>query len=248
MDSITSTAYSFIESSRVRDRLKAAGVTFSPEQALSLIFNSSRPQEERFPAMLEILSGMSAPQAEELTGILNRLTRLTDPACGGHIRFSECYKANPRIYLTISQLMRSVKRDENRAASFSIISRGRRIAPIVFIDREGIIDIECGQEIGRILSCCPVNGHDCALPEIFAPGETVRSIIDGKRWVVINADITNLGGECDQFDFSAMVVPYEYREFATPELISAHFAERRQDIIAERHEHLYLPWLEPAER
>ncbi len=99
MDSITSTAYSFIESRRVRDRLEAAGVTFSPEQGLSLIFNSSRPQEERFPAMLEILSGMSAPQAEELTGILSMLTRLTDQACGEHIRFRECYKDNPRIYL-----------------------------------------------------------------------------------------------------------------------------------------------------
>lgn len=246
MDRVTDAAYSFIDSAWVRDRLKAAGVTFSPEQALPLVFCSDRPQAERFPAMLEILAGMHAPQAEELTALLNELSRLTDPSRNDHCRFRERCMCHPRTYLTLPQLMRSIRRDESRENSFSIISRGRRVAPVVYINSNGIADIECGRGVGRLLNGCPVSGRSCALPEIFAPGDIVRDITTGARWVVISADISSLDGElCDIIDFSAMVVPYEYRGYATPELIRAHFAERRQDVITEQHEHIYLPFLEP---
>ena len=52
---------------------------------------------------------------------------------------------------------------------------------------------------------------------------------------------------CDVYDFSAMVVPYEYREYATPELIMKHYTEREPgtvDIISWQHEHIFIPFLE----
>ena len=102
----TQTALSFIDSNTVRNTLRKAGIKFSAENTLPLVFHSDRPQNERFPVMLEILRELNTPEALQLAEILRQQVSITDPTGNPHYIFREKYTENPRKFLTAAQLKR----------------------------------------------------------------------------------------------------------------------------------------------
>lgn len=252
MDKFTKTALDFIDSGSVREFLIKNGTVFSAEDTIPIVFNSSKPQYERFSTILEILSEMDTPEANRLAEILKNLNEITCTAHNPHYIFREKYRSNPRRFLTAAQMMKWLKKGSERYLIVDVLCRGKVIYSELYLDKNGIYDICCPGEVKRLLT-------DFKPPQLtfFEAGNIVRDITDGSLWVVIDADFTsdrlnNLSG-WEIIDFSAMVVPYKYREYATPELIRRHYSEREPgtvDLISIEHQHLYIPILElvtPAE-
>lgn len=242
----TKTALSFIDSSTVRNVLENAGIEFSAENAMLLVFHSNRPQSERFPVMLEILGELNTPEAQQLAEVLRQQDEITEPAGNPHYIFREKFTENPREFLTAAQMKRWLARHPNEELVVDVYSRGRVVCSELYLDRNGVYWISSPPEAEQLLT----KFVPPALT-VFQPGDIVRYITDGSLWVVINADFAswppNFYQDCDYLDFSAMVVPYEYREYATQELIKKHYTEREPgtvDVISWQHEHLYLPYLE----
>ncbi|MGN0649589.1 MAG: hypothetical protein ACI4KM_04060 [Oscillospiraceae bacterium] len=245
MDKYTSMALSFIESSSVRKMLSENGTAFSPQNAAAIVFNSSRPQQERFEALFDILADIDTPQSRSLSELLQGLNEITCPKGNPHYIFREKYAGNPREFLTAAQVKRFLAKHTDSYLILDVYSRGKIVCEELYLCSSGVYDLRCPAEVKRL-----VEAFTLPQLEFFKPGEVVRNISDGSLWVVIDADFTKTPStacEWEIIDFSAMVVPYEYRDYATPELIHRHFTERSAggaDIISVQHEHICLPLLE----
>ena len=100
--------------------------------------------------------------------------------------------------------------------------------------------------------CSSLGDRYVKFPVPFETGDVVYFTGDKNGlFCVVNADLPSeeLSGT-DFIDSSIMVIPYEYREYATPELVKEHYERCKSpstyvhDVIAEQHEHMSVIYTE----
>lgn len=102
-----------------------------------------------------------------------------------------------------------------------------------------------------------ITAHYVKYPVPFKVGDVVYSAADPRRelFCVVNTEQPESGGLADCWDSCVTVIPYEFREYAAPEEVRAHYERQgvsfcndisELDVIAREHEHFHLLYTELA--
>ena len=251
-------------------------LSLSAEDMLSIAFNSDKSFEERFdyifslaPLITEKMAFSSLCHGANLLMSDFRqynLSLVTKEYVYGDDTDPEPVDTITLTFYSVEEAKSYVSSLDSGCATFDLRNNYKKVLESVTIDSSGIIDFNTTITFDSIplFHKCETNPADLLknryvyLPNPFSAGDTV-SLYDNpfEEYIIIDAepaDPAKYGAPLDYVDMSAMVVPYEFREHATPEKIAEHRRRLEQakelkalsdyDAITLHHEHIDVLLLE----
>ncbi len=251
-------------------------LTLSAEDMLSIAYNSDKSFEERFDYIFTL-----APLITEKTAYSSlchganllmsefpqyHLTLVTKEYVYGDESDIEPVDTITLTFYSVEEAVSYAASQESGCATFSLHSGYKKVLDMITIDSSGIIDFNTTIlfDDGPLFRGNDTDPADLLknryvyLPNPFSAGDTV-CLYDNpfEEYIIIDAepaDPAEYGVPLDYVDMSAMVVPYEFREHATPEKIAEHRRRLEQlreikqasdiDAITLHHEHIDVLLLE----
>lgn len=284
MDYLFSKALEFIPSETMKEYLTALhnkGIfSFSAEDVLSLAYNSDNSFKQRFDCIRgldEYISDKAAyKQICDAAALLE-----SDFTENGLYLYTKEYiysdddddyepiGTEELVFHTVEEAVAHVIAKEKGCICCKLMKDGKVLLDMVYIDDEYVYSFyttRCKDEF--TLRYDERNDTDNILckyvyiPNPFEPGDTVCSYDEPEiKYIIIDAEPPrqeDFNGLLDHIDASAMVVPYNIREHATPEKIKLHYErlteERKNsnyvsiDEISKHHDHICTIFLELVEK
>lgn len=198
----------------------------------------------------EKLAESTRKQLEDIVCVHEKTKEYT-----GSSRYAfECEDRNGRIYIfngirRVMKFLRKHRRWYTRVVDKQKQGNERYIAEL-YTDGSEIFEVSTIDEENTVPN--KLIDRYVQYPHPFEEGDVVYSTRNKKDlFCVVNAEQPSLEMKGTDFiDASIMVVPYEYREHATPELVKEHYERCKSpstyvhDIIAEQHGHISVIYTE----
>lgn len=250
---------SFIPSKTMRDYLSQmineGSWTPSAENMITTVYQSDKDifQKSDFFRLLlgEKLDKSTRKQLEDIICMHEKVKEyINSPRYA--FEYEDCMNGRICIFNGIRRAMKFLRK--NKEWYIQVIDKQkprneRRIAEL-YIEKLEII--EALAISGKKTVHSNIGDRYVKYPHPFETGDTVYFTGNRKNlFSVVNAELPSLEMKGTDFiDASITVIPYEYREYASPLLVREHYERRKSqsafvhDVITEQHEHMSVIYTE----
>ncbi len=267
----------FIHSNTMKEYLykmyQEGEFTPSAEDLFSIAYNSDNSLQEKNDFILELREYIEDKKSVDI--VLHSFSLLLSDFKENGLyllyvdrQYDDFYttSTNEIVFPSVKDALSYLNLNQKYFINCKLCQNGKTLIENVYIEQNGVSGICTTHHEERDDISMPYISDNTEkllnkyvyIPNPFSPGDVVYTYSKpSDLYVVINAEATPPSEDLDYYDTSVMVIPYEFKEYATPEKIEEHYNRLKEaksqqifinpydiDIISLEHEHFYTLYLE----